>query len=58
MAFSSKRKTVKVRFVTWEVSNKDNLGLIVQTSLDLLELGPPRREVHQQRHEPFVRFER
>lgn len=58
MAFSSKREIVKVRFVTWEICNKDDFGLIVQTSLDLLELGPPRREVHQQRHEPFVWFER
>lgn len=35
------------RFVTWEIGDKDDLGLIVQTALDLLELGPPRREVHE-----------
>lgn len=28
-------------FVTWKISYEDDLGLIVQTALDLLELGPP-----------------
>lgn len=27
---------------TWEVSDEDDLGLIVQAALNLLELVPPR----------------
>lgn len=47
-----------MRRFTWEISYEDDLSLIVQTALDLLELGPPGREVHQQRHQPRVWFER
>lgn len=39
---------------TWEVCDEDYLCLVVQRALDLLELGPPGREVHQQRHEPGI----
>lgn len=45
-------------FVTWEISDEDDLSLIVQTALDLQELAPPRREVHQQRHQPWVWLKR
>ncbi len=30
------------KVVTWEIGDKDDLSLVVQTALDLLELGPPR----------------
>lgn len=43
---------------TWEIGNEDDLSLVVQAALDLLELGPPRRKVHQQRHQPRVGPER
>lgn len=44
--------------VTWEVGDEDDLGLVVQSALNLLELGSPRREVHQQGHQPPVGSER
>lgn len=43
---------------TWEISNEDDLSLVVQAALNLLELCPPRRKVHQQRHQPRVGPER
>lgn len=43
---------------TWEIGDEDDLGLVVQRALDLLELGPPGREVHQQGHQPRVWLER
>lgn len=43
---------------TWEISNEDDFSLVVQRSLNLLELGPPGREVDQQRHQPGVWLKR
>lgn len=43
---------------TWEIGDKDDLSLVVQAALNLLELCPPWREVHQQRHQPRVGPER
>ena len=43
---------------TWEVSDEHDLRLVVQTALDLLELGPPGGQVNQQGHKPGVRTER
>lgn len=51
---SESKKKKKKSPATWEIGNEDDLSLVVQVALNLLELCPPGRKVHQQRHQPRV----